>query len=233
MIRDHAFNCRWWGGRVGILDDARFFEEPDAVRRRLLAPYEWVEFRCPIEAAPDPWRLANAGFAQADTQLRFRIGLKLSPTAPRLERDLPVRFADQEPFKLPDGRWPDFPHERFRRLPGATPEMIRERYASWARALLARSPEWCAEAGPVADPQGWFLAEAEHGHLHLALALLRPGAEISGIDLYSAALSAFASRGARRGEARFSIENRAVHNIYARLGAVFVEAIGCWLWIRR
>jgi hypothetical protein len=37
----------------------------------------------------------------------------------------------------------------------------------------------------------------------------------------------------RLGEARFSIENRSVHNIYARLGAIFLEPTGCWLWTAR
>lgn len=233
MIRDHEFNCSWWGGRVGILDDPDFFSEPQAVRREMLAPYRWVEFRCSVENVADPWLLSEAGFAQADTQLRFRIGLKRLRTRPELESDLPVRFANQGPFALPEGHWPLFLHERFRHLPGATPEKVAERYAIWAGALLARSPEWCVEVGPATDPQGWFFAEAEGEHLHLALALLRPGATVSGFDLYAAALGAFAHRGAQIGEARFSIENRPVHNIYARLGAVFLDAIGCWLWVDR
>jgi hypothetical protein len=231
VIRDHEFNCAWWGERVGILDDPAFFSEPEAVRREMLAPYSWVEFRRSVEKVEEPWLLSEAGFAQVDTQLRFRIGLKRLRSRP--DSDLPVRFANDTAFALPEGNWPPFLHERFRHLPGATPEKVAERYAIWARGLLAKSPEWCAEVGPAADPQGWFFAEAEGEHLNLALALLREGATMSGFDLYAAALAAFGARGAQMGEARFSIENRAVHNIYARLGAVFLDAIGCWLWIDR
>ena len=231
MIRDHAFNCSWWGGRVGILEDPAFFDAPDAERQGALSPYEWVEFRCALRSAPDPWRLASCGFAQVDTQLSFRIGLKAFE-APGTE-ELPVRFADQEPFVPRPEDWPDFPHERFRHLPGATAARVARRYEMWARALLERAPASCVEVGDAGRPQGWFLAEPVEGHLNLALAMLRSGASISGFDLYSQALRAFWRRGTRLGEARFSIEHRAVHNIYARLGAIFREATGCWLWRAR
>ncbi len=231
MIRDHEFNSAWWGGKVGILDDPAFFSEPESLRGEMLAPYRWVEFRRSVEKVEDPWLLSGAGFVQVDTQLRFRIGLRHLRL--RAESALPVRFASDSAFSLPDGSWPPFLHERFRHLPGATPDKVAERYAIWARSLLAKSPEWCAEVGPVSDPQGWFFAEPEGEHLHLALALRSAGATASGFDLYAAALESFGVRGAKMGEARFSIENRAVHNIYARLGAVFLDAIGCWLWVAR
>lgn len=232
MIRDHEFNSSWWGGRVGILEDPAFFSQGEEVRRGMLAPFRWVEFRYPLEKLPDPWLVADAGFVQVDTQLRFRISLK-DRAGRSDESSLPVRFGDREPFAIPEGQWPPFLHERFRHLPGATPEKVAQRYAIWARALLQGSPEWCVEVGPASDPQGWFFAEPDDAHLHLALALLRSGATISGLDLYAAALRAFSSRGARMGEARFSIENRSVHNIYARLGALFLDAIGCWIWVDR
>lgn len=230
MIRDHAFNSAWWGGRVGILDDPAFFLEPPSLRRDLLAPYDWVEFRCALEDVVDLRRIRDAGFTQVDTQLRFRIPLHRIPLRRESSGDLPVRFADQEPFSLPRDEWPCFPHERFRHIPGAEPRRVAERYAIWSRQLLARSPEWCVAVGPPDNIQGWFLAEPEGQHLDLALAMLRPGATASGLDVYVAALTAYARRGARLGQARFSIENRAVLNIYARLGAVFLKAIGYWIW---
>jgi len=233
VIREHAFNSAWWGKPVGIVDDPAFFSASDEEQRRALAPYAWAELRCPLETAPDPWTLARRGFAQADTQLRFRIPLKLSTEGSSSAASLPARFADAAPFDLRPEDLPFFDHERFRWLPGATPEVVRRRYALWANGLRKASPEWCVQVGPAGDPQGWFLAEPEKGHLHLALAMLRPGATISGFDLYAAALAAFAQRGMRMGEARFSIENRAVHNIYARLGAVVLETIGVWMWIAR
>jgi hypothetical protein len=230
VIRSHEFNGSWWGAKVGIVQDSRFFDQAEPLRRSALAPYRWAEFRCPLAQAPDPWRLAEAGFVQADTQLRFRIALQRLAPGPESDADLTVRFANQQPFEIPAHDWPDFPHERFRHLPGATAETVAQRYALWGSALLAQSPEWCVEMQRDGEPQGWFLAESEGSHLHLALAMLRVGATVSGLDLYLAALRAFAGRGARLGEARFSIENRSVHNIYSRLGAVFLESIGCWLW---
>jgi len=103
----------------------------------------------------------------------------------------------------------------------------------WAHALIEQAPEWCLEVGEPGRPQGWFLSELEGEHLNLALAMLSAGATISGFELYARALGAFAERGARLGEARFSVENRAVHNIYARLGAIFRDTVGCWLWKAR
>lgn len=232
MIREHAFNSAWWGKPVGIVDDPAFFAGPDEEQRRALAPYAWAEFRCALEKAPDPWMLARRGFAQVDTQLRFRIPLKRLSSGSSSEA-LPVRFADEAPFDLKTDDLPFFEHERFRHLPGASADAVRRRFGLWADELRRLSPEWCVEVGPPGDPQGWFLAEREKDHLHLALAMLRPGATISGFDLYAAALGAFAGRGMRMGAARFSVENRAVHNIYARLGAVFLETIGCWLYTDR
>ena len=230
MIREHAFNSAWWGKPTGIVDAPEFFSASEEEQRRALAPYAWAEFRCPLDTAPDPWRLARRGFAQADTQVRFRIPLRRL-TAESSGAALAVDFGDKVHFDLRPEDLPFFDRERFRWLPGATPEVVRRRYALWANDLLAKSPEWCVQVGPAEDPQGWFLAEPEKNHLHLALAMLRPGATISGFDLYAAALGAFAERGMRMGEARFSIENRAVHNIYARLGAVFLETIGVWMWV--
>ena len=233
MIREHVFNSAWWGKPVGIVDDPAFFAGSDEQRRRSLAPYAWAEFRCPLETAPDPWSLSRSGFAQADTQLRFRIPLKPPSPGSSSAASLSVRFADKAPFDLRPEDLPFFDHERFRWLPGATPDLVRRRYAMWANDLRTKSPEWSAEVAGDGIVQGWFLAEPEKGHLHLALAMLRPGATISGFDLYAAALGAFAGRGMRMGEARFSIENRSVHNIYARLGAVFLETIGVWMWSAR
>jgi hypothetical protein len=233
VIRDHDFNGAWWGKRVGIVEDPAFFAQTETEQRAALAPYAWAEFRCPLEKAPDPWRLARGGFAQVDTQLRFRIALNRLPASSPSTQSLPVRSANEGPFVLRPEDLPLFPHERFRHLPGATPEAVTRRYALWAATLVERSPEWCVAVGPPEDPQGWFLAEPEEGHLHLALAMLHRSATISGLDLYAAALAAFGQRGMRLGEARFSIENRSVHNIYARLGAIFLEATGCWLWTAR
>ena len=229
MIRENAFNTAWWGGRVGILDDPRFFDLPEADRRRALEPWEWIEFRYPLVSAPEPWRIARAGFVWADVQIGFRISLPAVPEYPE-SAALPLHFANERLFAVEAPDLPPFPHERFPLLPGATPEKVIERYALWARALLAKSPDWCVEVGEPGRPQGWFLAEKDGERLHLALAMLHRDAVISGHYLYARALKAFAQRGARLGQARFSVRNGPVHNIYVRLGAVFREVSGIWLW---
>jgi len=229
MIREHAFNSIWWQGRVGILEDPAFFERPEAERRAELEPYEWVEFRCPLASAPDPWSIARAGFVWADAQIGFRIALPAVPEYPE-SAALPVRFADVEPFDVSAADLPPFPAERFLLVPGATPERVTARYELWAKTLLSHSPEWCVALGEPGAPQGWFLAERDGERLHLALAMLHRHASISGHYVYTRALRAFAERGARLGYARFSLRNGPVHNIYTRLGAVFRDTGGVWLW---
>jgi len=229
VIKEHAFNSIWWRGRAGILEEPTFFELPEAERLAELESYEWVEFRCPLAAAPDPWRIRRAGFVWADAQIGFRIALPAVPEYPE-SAALPARFADTEPFEVPAADLPAFPHERFLLIPGATPERVTARYALWAKTLLSHSPEWCVALGMPDAPQGWFLAERDGERLHLALAMLHRNASISGHYLYAKALKVFAERGARLGYARFSIRNSPVHNVYTRLGAVFRETAGVWLW---
>jgi hypothetical protein len=67
--------------------------------------------------------------------------------------------------------------------------------------------------------------------LELALAMLSSESAISGFDLYSVAIAAYSARGFRLGFASFSVTNTAVHNIYANLGARFLEPKECWLWL--
>jgi hypothetical protein len=63
--------------------------------------------------------------------------------------------------------------------------------------------------------------------------MLHRAATVSGMYLYQRAIVEYARLGARVGYARFSVENTAVHNIYARLGAQFLGAVGVWFWVRR
>ena len=223
VIRDHEFNGAWWGERVGIVEDPAFFARTGSGQRAAWRPTRGWSFDARLEKAPDPWQLAASGFAQVDTQMRFRIALNRldprlalgrDPGRAILERGRPSSSAPRTGRSSPREIPPPARSHRSR-SPGATP--------SGPRALRERSPEWCVAVGAPENPQGWFLAEPEGGHLHLALAMLRRDAAISGLDLYAAALGAFGARGVRLGEARFSIENAAVHNIYARLGAIFVE----------
>ena len=228
MIRRHDFNSRWWGGDVGIVADEDFFALPEDARRAQLSPWAWVEHRGPL----DPERAARcaaAGFAQVDAQLAFRIGLRGVRSTPSTDA-LAVELADAVPFAIEADELADFRHERFSVLRGATTEALNRRYALWSEELLAAQPEWCARVLEGGDVQGWFLAQERPRGLELTLAMLRKGARLSGHALYRRALLAFRERGARIGFASFSVRNTAVHNIYADLGARFVDPIGCWLW---
>ena len=233
MIQTHAFNSAWWGAPAGIVTDAAFFDLPPAEREAALTPFAWAEFKGPADAPGLSTRLAGAGFAQVDTQLRFRV--RLTPTPPAVEggETLPPRFADESPFTVAAADLKPFRHERFSQLPGVDETQIAARYALWAEQLIAAQPAWCLRLDFAGEPQGWFCASmAAGGTLELTLAMLHRRATLSGLTLYREALAAFARRGARLGAASFSVGNTDVHNLYARLGAHFLAPVGCWLWVR-
>lgn len=232
MIREHAFNTRWWGAPVGYVDDPAFFHLPLKQRRDLLSPYAWAESALsPFDSAPHDRAMAAAGFFQFDTQITFRIGLRRVPESSSLE-DLAVQFADEQPFTLDPGSLAPFANERFLRIPGADQLRVNQRYALWGGDLLASSPETCLAVLHAGRVQGWFLSQrCEKGGVHLALATNAKDASISGMYVYQKALLAYASRGYTLGWASFSAANVAVHNIYAGLGARFLEPRGNWLWL--
>jgi hypothetical protein len=206
MIREHAFNSRWWGEPVGIVSDPALF-------------------------AVAPATLAEAGFAQTDTQISFKLDLRRLPPIPGGD-ELTVEFADETPFAVGADDLALFEHERYRHLPGITPARLNERYAEWSALLVAEQPKWCARLRAGPRTQGWFLSQRDDSGFHLTLAALHRDATVSGHLLYHAAISAYAAKGQRIGGARFSVTNTAVHNIYAGLGARFLAPVGCWLWVR-
>jgi hypothetical protein len=232
MIRTHEFNAAWWGGPVGLVDDVTaLLEAPAKEREESLAAYEWVELRMPLAEAPVA-RIARCGFFQADTQIRFRIACNRVPATPSLAH-LSVERASLHPFVLDGAGVAPFPHERFRHLPAIEGQRLHDRYVTWANQELRAAPEWCLQLRSEGVVQGWFLAHPADGGLNLELAMLHRQASLSGMYLYQRALVEYAALGARVGQARFSIENTAVLNIYARLGAQFLPPVGIWLWTRR
>jgi hypothetical protein len=232
MIREHAFNTRWWGQPVGIVADAaQLFAADVATRKKALAAFAWVEYKAPLAAAVAAADLSRAGFFQCDTQLEFRIHLAQVPVTPSLE-SLVVRAADAAPFQVPTASVAHFRFERFAHLPGATAEKLDQRYALWANEIIAAHPKWCFEVVSDGKVQGWFLSETRGRSLQLTLAMNHREAKVSGLYVYQRALVEYARRGARMGTAGFSVSNTPVHNIYAHLGAVFTPPIGCWLWVR-
>lgn len=230
MIRNHRFHSAWWGEPAGVIDDVAFLALPAAERARMLREFAWVELRAPLAEA-DPHALLKSGFAQVDTQIPFRIGIaKVTPT-PSLD-GIEVERASELPFTIGAGELAPFTHERFRHLPGVTPEKLDDRFVRWANLLIAQAPEWCLRITSGGATQGWFLSAGSSRGLGLELAMLHRDATIAGPHLYRKALVTYAALGARVGSARFSVENTAVLNVYASLGAQFLPPTGVWLWTR-
>lgn len=230
MIREHEFNTRWWGSPVGIVDDPAFFDLDPGAQHEACLPYAWVEYAAQLDASAAPHKLAQAGFCCVDTQVRFRISLSNMESTPSIER-LTARSAKESPFDVSSEELKSFAHERFRFLPGATAERINKRFALWSSLLIANDPAWCLRISDGTDVQGWFLAQAHAGKaLKLTLAMLSADAHVSGHVLYQKAMLEFAARGARIGDAAFSVANTAVMNIYSNLGARFLPP--SWHWLR-
>jgi len=228
VIREHEFNTRWWGSPVGILDEPAFFDLDEGAQHDACKPFAWIEFARQIDETPHPETLGRAGFFCVDTQIRFRISLAKIESTRSIEQ-LSVTSAKEALFEVAPDELKDFEHERFRFLPGATAEGINNRYALWSSHLIENHPAWCLQISDGVDIQGWFLAQAYPGKpLNLTLAMLKSDAHISGHLLYQRALLEFAARGARIGNAAFSVSNTAVMNIYASLGARFLPPVGHW-----
>jgi hypothetical protein len=231
MIRAHAFNTQWWGSPVGIVTDPDFFLLPPAQRQSLLAPFDWVEYKSPLDQSPPGSQLAQAGFFSVDTQIEFRIGLAQVPPSPSLDA-LQVKFADESPFTVLSKEIKPFEHERFFAIPGVTPARLNDRIALWSSTLIVEHPKFCLQLSSNGKTQGWFLSTPSDRGLHLVLAMLHKDATLTGLHLYQKSLQSYAQRGARIGWAAFSVKNGPVHNIYAKLGAHFTTTTGCWLWLK-
>lgn len=228
MIRRHEFNSEWCGQEAGIVEDDAFFDLDEAQRATALAPWAWVEARSPLTPEGIA-RVSRAGFRYADTQVHFKIGLTRIGSSPSIER-LEARSHRDAPFRIAAGDVADFRNERFLALPGITQADLNRRYALWSEHICERDPGFCLEILADGEPQGWFLSSMAERGLELTLAMLKRDAKIGGHHLYHRALVAYREAGARVGSAAFSVTNTAVHNIYAALGARFVEPVGCWLW---
>ena len=234
MIRDHQFNSRWWGGRVGIVHDASFFSLAGREQQEKLRPYAWVEFRSPLEPAPPLRKIHSAGFFQVDVQLRTRGPLGKNTPDP-MTRNVTVRFADESPFTISASDVAVFEHERFWHLPGITEAKLNERYVMWSNQLIADYPGWCLQVFHKDSLQGWFLSQPEGDTgdgIDLTLAMMHRDAYVSGLLLYDAAFAAYSRRGAKSGVGGSSVSNINVLNISRTFDvARFTSAEGCWLWI--
>ncbi|MGE5110598.1 MAG: hypothetical protein ACM3JB_07065 [Acidobacteriaceae bacterium] len=232
MIKCHDFNTEWWGQEVGIVTDPAFFDLDEESRLVSLEKFAWVECVLPVSKLPNRQKLANSGFFYTDTQVRFRIDLtRVKPC--ECAQTLSLATASQAPFEVPADELRPFLHERFDVLPGASPAKVSQRYAMWASNLLRDHPQTCYRILSGDAVQGWFLSQPHSTGLKLTLAMLSAQATTSGFDLYARALVEYAAANFRLGFASFSVSNSPVHNIYANLGARFLEPRECWIWIRR
>lgn len=231
MIRQHDFNSEWWGESVGIVSDPAFFFDLAASKRiGALEKFAWVEF---VDCASPRLRqaLIKAGFFYADTQIRFRLDLRRINVT-QCGQELRVETAATSPFEIHAADPRPFEHERFYALPGATGAKISRRYALWAAHLVRGHPETCLRLLQNNLVQGWFLAQTEEESLRLTLAMLSKNARVPGYDLYARAICHFAAMGYRLGFASFSVDNSSVLNIYASMGAKFLQPRECWMWVR-
>lgn len=229
MIRLHETNTAWWGSPVGLVEDARWFDQEEIARRHDLGRFSWVEYKAALTQSPSPFLLARTGFAFVDVQINFRLSLSRLPQSPSLA-PLECHSAKTHPWQLNAGEMRHFEHERFLQLPGADKARLAERYSRWANEVITRSPASCVQIIFAGRVQGWFIAEPTNAGLHLALAMLAAGSTISGHHLYHRALRFYADHGFTVGQAAFSVRNTPVMNIYAQLGARFSAPVGCWLW---
>lgn len=228
VIREHAFNTRWWGAPVGIIDPAAFVASDPATRIAALRAWAWAE--CATEAPTPTLReaLMTAGFVHADTTIRFRLDLRrvtstMSPGSTHIRHGTHVRALDLSNMR-------PFAHERFALLRDATPERVSARYQQWAEQLHRDTPSTVLVFESDRRPAGWFLSLPRGQQLDLALAMTASDGGLSGATLYREACVQYARDGFRIGEAGFSVRNLDVLNVYASLGARFTSVRECWLW---
>lgn len=228
MIREHAFNTRWWGAPVGVVDIEAFQAAQTADRTRSLQDWTWVE--CTASGPTPALReiLAAAGFVHADTTIQFRLDLRRVPSAVGSSNVTIRRGSDIPTLDLAAAR--PFQHERFYLLREATPERVMARYTRWGAELHRSTPDTVLQFEREGRPAGWFLSQPGARGLDLALAMTAVGGGVSGATLYREACRHYAQDGHRFGEAGFSVRNLDVLNVYAALGARFVGVRECWLW---
>jgi hypothetical protein len=231
VIRRHDFNTAWWGEEVGIIDDPALFELSADARAAALQPFAWVELVQPVSRLPARRRLAEAGFFHTQSQVRFRLDLRRVRATPSAA-ELVVERADVASFGVAPEEMRPFLHERFYALPGADAARVTARYARWSAELIREHPRTCRRFLREDRVQGWFLAQPDGSMVNLTLAMLAAESVTSGYDVYARAATEFADLGFNIGWASFSVSNTAVQNIYASLGARFVEPSEYWMWIR-
>jgi hypothetical protein len=231
VIREHAFNTRWWGQPVGVIDNESFFSASPAQRNEALEPYAWAEYSA-VDTHYGLRLLAHdSGFVCADSYVQFRIDLR-PHAAVTLPSWLQVRTPGAADRSWQPSPLQAFEHERFGLLRGCTQERLTARYARWAGELALENPETCLEFCVEQQVCGWFFGRPTTTGLELTLAMAAANTRLPGAELYRFALGEYARQGHRLGHAGFSARNRSVLNIYASLGARFTGVRDNFLWQR-
>lgn len=233
MIDNHDFNSAWWGKPVGIVRDPAFFNLHESERLSLLQAYDWVEYigTGDLEGRMRAPAICSAGFCHVDAQLRFRI--KLVTNNLFSQECASMIAGDENVFRLEPENFAEFEFERFKILPGCEGAKLNERYALWAKDLYTRNSKLCMQLNLDETTQGWFFSSPGSGRIvNLDLAVMAKDAKISGLALYERALAYYADLGFRVGQAGFSAHNFRVMNIYASLGAKFLDSRDCWVWCK-
>ena len=156
MIREHSFNTKWFGERVGVVTNTDFFGLSAAQQNELLRPFSWVEFSNPFGSVSLS-QLSQAGFNQVDTQVNFRLRLSSMSTSSSIAA-LRVRSADTFAFQISNDDLETFTSERFFVLPGVGEDEVNTRYSLWAETLIAENPHTCLEIASDNGVEGWFLS---------------------------------------------------------------------------
>lgn len=231
MISLNESNTAWFGKPVGLLTEPAWFAKSSVEKREELAKFEWIEFKCPLDATPSSILLQQEGFFWVDVTIGFRLSLeKVQPSESMKHFD--CLSAVDRPFEIGPDDVKDFGYERFAKLPGMTIDVLNQRYVNWSNQMIAAQPEYCFVIERSGKVQGWFLGQRKGAAIGLTLAMLAKGASSSGSSLYQKALLAYAGQGFTLGEAAFSVRNMPVMNIYAALGARFLKPLGVWMWHR-
>jgi hypothetical protein len=237
-IRVHEFNTAWWHAlskknaksKVGIIDSDRFFRLAAPKRKKLLSTFAWAEFHT---NAPNPRqyeRMREAGFFFVDAQLQLRMDLRTHRNTPPVSDGMTLKSAAEESFEVKARDVTVFEQERFFALKGVGEKQVAERYALWARRLIAASPDTCLRLVSDGATQGWFLAEPTKGGLNLTLAMQAKDATVPGMLLYAAAMGVYARQGHALGLSTYSYRHTGVGYLFASLGARVTGVRETWMW---
>lgn len=225
MFREHDFNSRWWGARVGISTEFEALELTESALAEAAAGFDWVEVRVPEKLIPIGWVRPPNRLSHVDIQLSYRVSLRDIPRPPEnieivASVDLPIDQGDLDLFRT----------ERYARLPEMNQRRLQSRYEMWATELSQASPESCATVLSNGIPVGYVFGSVADRTSHFTLAAGSRTKAAPGLVVYLGAAAFFRGLGARSMNSSLSACNVASLNAHVALGCIFREATGVWIW---